>query len=282
MSSIIIFSVLVVGLFIALCYTFNKSRIELESPTIAAMEARAEAAAATVRTAEPSVDRGQMVGMREEPDIAAADAEAALEEEEYYAVEEEEELPPETEEEEPVEEEEIEPVRVDVEELPDETEPAELSSSPQMSDYEYRVMLEEGGENYVLPQWMLNFFSSSDICHTLDPSDNMVIVVKLSNAENADSGMIDISVDCDMGTQTVALTFSFGSGAEAETFKSKFYLFERGDLFELGRLVRQTDMRIDVLTRGGDYQLEYVRTIYCNLPNEVLRQITDTLSKIPT
>jgi hypothetical protein len=85
-----------------------------------------------------------------------------------------------------------------------------------------------------------------------------------------------------MGTQTVALKIAFGEGAEAETFKTKFYLFERGDLFELGRLVRQDDMRIDVLTRGADYTLEYSQTLYCRVPRILTEKVKEVLSKMPS
>jgi len=283
MISISLLSVLVVVLFVVLCYTFNNSKIELESPTIAAMEAHAEIAAAGMGTAELDMEEEPVYETEEEPEIYEEE-ESPMEPEEESVVEAEPEDEIELEDEEIVEEEE-EPAAIPYEEeVVDELEEEETSAPPpplQVTDYEYRVMLEEGGENYVLPQWMLNFFSSSDICHTLDPSDNMVIIVKLNNARNEESGDIVLSADCDMSTQTVALKISFGEGVEAETFKTKFYLFERGDLFELGRLVRQDDIRIDMLTRGADYTLEYSQTLYCGLPRILIEKIKDVLSKIP-
>ncbi len=285
MFSIGMFLVLVVVTFILLCYIFNKSKIELESPTIAAMEARAEMVQTVrqpagvrrkeERNSEPDEDLD--IGVEEKPSMEYEEyeEEPAVEEEEVLAGSpDEEEVSdiPDT----------VEVTDVHLEEeLVAEMETLEPPPAIEVTDYEYRVMLEEGGDNYVLPQWMLNFFSSSDICHTLDPSDNMVIIAKLNNAENAEAGVIDISADCDMGTQTVALKLSFGEGADSETFKTKFYLFERGDLFELGRLVRQSDIRIDILTRGADYTLEYLRTIYSKLPHDVLEKIKGVLLKHP-
>jgi hypothetical protein len=152
---------------------------------------------------------------------------------------------------------------------------------PKLSDYEYREMLEEGGGNFVLPQWITNFFSSSDICHTLDPSDNMLIIVKLSDSKNAETGVVDIYAECDMTTQTVSLKLGFGEGASAETFQTKFYLFERGDLFELGCLARQQNLRIDVLARGSDYTLEYAGTARAVIPHRVLSQLKDAIAKTP-
>ena len=43
MTSVIILSLLTVTTFVVLCYLFNESRITLDSPTIAAMEARTQA-----------------------------------------------------------------------------------------------------------------------------------------------------------------------------------------------------------------------------------------------
>jgi len=43
MVSVIVLSLLIVATFVVLCYMFSEARIELDSPTIAAMEARAEA-----------------------------------------------------------------------------------------------------------------------------------------------------------------------------------------------------------------------------------------------
>ncbi|MBI4830016.1 MAG: hypothetical protein HY801_00350, partial [Candidatus Lindowbacteria bacterium] len=146
---------------------------------------------------------------------------------------------------------------------------------------EYREMLEEGGENYVLPQWMVNFFSSSDMCHTLDPADNVVFIVKLNDPANAEK-LIDVTADCDMNSQTVALKFCFGDGASAEALKTKFYLFERGDLFELNRLMRQNDLRIDALIRAEDFTLEYLGTIHMKLPQSVSTHLKDILARIPT
>lgn len=230
MGLVILLSLLIVAAFVALCYMFNESRVELDSPTIAAMEAHTEALEAKRRAEEEPEPQPEQA-----PYIPPQDAAPDFE-------------PP-------------APARV--------------------SDYEYREMLEEGGGNYVLPQWIVNFFSSSDICHTLDRSDNVIIVVKLSDAKNAETGIVDIYADCDMTTQTVALKLGFGEGASAETFQTKFYLFERGDLFELGRLVRQQDIRIDVLTRGADYTLEYAGTVRAIVPHGVLSQLKDVLKKIP-
>ena len=43
MGSVILLSLLVTTTFVVLCYMFNESRVELDSPTIAAMEAHTEA-----------------------------------------------------------------------------------------------------------------------------------------------------------------------------------------------------------------------------------------------
>ena len=238
MASVILLSLLVVATFVLLCYIFIESKIELDPPTIAAMEAHAEAIEARRRAEEDS---------EEPPDIPAAD--------EYADVE-------------------AGTAAVNGPET------AEPPAPVAVADYEYREMMEEGGENYVLPQWMVNYFSSSDICHTLDPTDNVVIIVKLNDARNAD-GVIDISADCDMSTQTIALKLCFGEGAAAEMLKTKFYLFERGDLFELGRMVRQSDVRIDVLTRAADYSLGYACTVYSRLSQSLLAQLKNVLAKIP-
>jgi hypothetical protein len=154
--------------------------------------------------------------------------------------------------------------------------------SAPVTGYEYREMLEENGDNYVLPQWMVNFFSSSDICHTLDPADNVLFVVKVNDPRNAEKDLIDIAADCDMSTQTIALRLSFGEGAAAEALRTKFYLFERGDLFELNRLVHQNDLRIDILARAPDYTLEYARTLHARLPQSILSQLKNVLAKIPS
>lgn len=232
---LIVLSLLVVATFVMLCYVFNESRIELESPTIAAMEAHTEAVEARLKAEQPL---------------------AGTAEEEY------EDAGPEEAPEDPI----------------DQGEPPPLLK---LADYEYREMLDEGGENYVLPQWIVNFFSSSDVCHTLDSDDSVVIIAKLNDARNAERGMVDISADSDMTTQTVTLKLCFGEGAAAETFRSKFYLFERGDLFELGRLVRQEEIRIDILTRGADYTLQYALTVRGKMPHGVPTQLKSVLSKIP-
>jgi len=134
----------------------------------------------------------------------------------------------------------------------------------------------------VLPQWIVNFFSSSDICHTLDPHDNVVFIAKLRDAANVRGDMVDFSAESDMSTQTIALNLYFGEGSSGEALKTKFYLFERGDLFELNRLVHQGNVRIDVLTRGEDYSLEYASTVYTRLPQEALAQLKNVLAKIPS
>lgn len=313
MISIGLLLVLVVVMFVVLCYVFNKSKVELEFPTIAAMEAQVEMVETEREAAGVDIEEEQIIEPNEKPDVEVEETPAIEYEEEPIAEEEEVFADvPDAEEDtdildaeegtdvldaeevtdirdvedstEVLDREEVSDVPVEEELVLEEELVAETIEPPsliEVTDYEYRVMLEEGGDNYVLPQWMLNFFSSSDICHTLDPSDNMVIISKLNNAENAEAGVIDISADCDMGTQTVALKLCFGEGADSETFKTKFYLFERGDLFELGRLVRQSDIRIDILTRGADYTLEYLRTIYCKLPHDILEKIKDVLSKNP-
>jgi hypothetical protein len=236
MGSVIVLSLLVVATFILLCYMFNASKVELETPTIAAMEARAEAVEKT--RSEGRVDdegqtprRGRVVAevskVREmEPDVPVA---------------------------------------------------TPLS----MPTYEYRELLVEGGENYVLPQWMVNFFSSGDLCHTLDSSDNVVFMAKLNDARGVDGQGVEITAEPDMGTQTIAFKLGFGQSAAAETIKTKFYLFERGDLFELNRLVRQKDVRIDLLTRAPDYTLEYSHTIHTRLDPGLLTQLKNVLAKIP-
>jgi len=236
MGSVILLSFLVTTTFVVLCYMFNESRVELDSPTIAAMEAHTEALETRRRAEEEA-----------EP-VSAVEGEYA---------------------DEPVDE----VIEDDV----------AIAPPPQMEppDYEYREMLEEGSGNYVLPQWVVNFFSSSDICHTLDRPDSLVIVARLNDPGNAYTGVIDVSIDCDMTTQTVALKLCFGEGAAAETFQTKFYLFERGDLFELCCLVRRQDIRIDFLTRGTDYTLEYLCTERTTVPQSVLTHLKSVLSKIP-
>jgi hypothetical protein len=233
MISLIILSVITIGAFIFLCYLFNESRIETDSVTIAAVEARSESASMRKAGKSPSP---RVEEKRPEPAPAG---------------------------------------RMDAEPV----EPA----LPMMAaaGYEYRELLEERGENYVIPQWMVNFFSSSDVCHSLDSADKVVFIVKLSDPNNAREGAIDISAECDMSAQTVSLKFSLGEGAAAEQLKTKFYLFERGDLFELNRLVRQQEARIDVLTRSADYTLEYVATRRIRLPQHALAQLKNVLSKIP-
>lgn len=239
MISVMMLSLLIVAAVVVLFYLFNESKLEPDSPTIAAMEAHTEAVEAR-RKAEQEYESRSVPAPREEPRGASA-AEAC-------------------------------------------EEPAELPRTGKrydVPDYEYREMLEETGGNYVLPQWILNFFSSSDICHTLDSSDNVIAIVKLNDPKSAESGIVDISTECDMTTQTVALKLCFGEGAVAEVFKTKFYLFERGDLFEISRLAHQTDIRIDVLTRGADYSLEYACTLRAGLPQEVATQIKSVLTRIP-
>lgn len=238
MGSLIVLSLIIVAAFAVLCYLFNESRIELDSLTIAAVEARAEA----LDTRHPADASGQIKLSTREKEAPVADSEAVVE---------------------------------TGAEMP-EAYPASTTG------YEYRELLEENGENYVLPQWMVNYFSSSDICHTLSPTDNVLFVVKLNDRNNAERNELDITADCDMSTQTVALKFAFGEGATAEVMKTKFYLFERGDLFELNQLVRQSDARVDVLTRAPDYTLEYARTIRAVLPQNVLAQLKNVLAKIPS
>ena len=195
MGLLIVLSLLIVATFVVLCYIFNESRIELSSPTIAAMEART-GALETRRETEQESEREPAMRQR------------------YYSAD-----------------------SGETDEA--EAETAEAPLMPPLKDYEYREMLHEGGKNYVLPQWIINFFSSSDICHTLDPNDNVLFVVKLRDAENAEPDLVDVVAESDMSTQTIALNLCFGEGASKETLKTKFYLFERGDLFELNRLVRQ-------------------------------------------
>ncbi len=240
MGSVIVLTLLVVAAFIMLWYLFNEARIELNPPTIAAMEAHAEAVEAR-RTAEMDAERESAAA----PEHNRRGSEYA-----YETVEDGAE--------------------------------AEEPPLPAATDYEYREMLDEGGENYVLPQWMVNFFSSGDICHTLDPSDNVLFVVNLNDPKNAEAGIIDMSAECDMSTQTITLKLCFGEGAAAETLRTKFYLFERGDLFELNRLVRQGDVRIDVLTRAADYTFEYACTVHTRLPQNVSPQLKNVLAKIPS
>ncbi len=238
MGSVIVLSMLIVATFVVLCYLFNESRVELDAPTIAAMEARAEA-----------------IETRREDERLAEQRSSAVERRVWAQSDEAEEAG---------------------------VKPAPLAPAMDATGYEYREMLKEGGENYVLPQWMVNFFSSSDICHTLDPADNVMFVAKLNDARNAETGIVDFSADCDMSTQTIALNLCFGEGAAAETLRTKFYLFERGDLYELNRLARQSEVRMDILTRAADYTLEYACTIRSRLPQAVLSQLKDVLAKIPT
>jgi hypothetical protein len=216
MGLVIMLSLLIVATFIVLCHMFNESAVELDSPTIAAMEAHTEALEARQRAEEgPEPEPEPMPPAFEEKPWAEAPLEAA-----------------------PL----VEPFE-----------------PPKLSDYEYREMLEEGGGNFVLPQWITNFFSSSDICHTLDPSDNMLIIVKLSDSKNAETGVVDIYAECDMTTQTVSLKLGFGEGASAETFQTKFYLF----------------------ARGSDYTLEYAGTARAVIPHRVLSQLKDAIAKTP-
>jgi hypothetical protein len=234
--------VIVVGV-IALVYLFNESKLQPDSPTIAAMEAHTEALEAK-RRAEMEYD--------EEPPAAPQPQVEGF-------------GPPETE---------------DSDSYAPYEDEADMDLPPlvELSDYEYRKMLEDGGGNYVLPQWIANFFSSSDVCHTLDQSDNVVLIVKMTDPNSVETGIFDVSVDCDMTTQTVALKLHIGEGAAAEDFKTKFYLFERGDLFELGRLVRQDQVRVDILTRGSDYTLDYACTIRITLPPTILTQLRNVLA----
>jgi hypothetical protein len=244
MFLIILLSLVIVAGVVALFYLFNESKLQPDSPTIAAMEAHTEALEAR-RRAEMEY---------EEPTAAAPPQVEGF-------------GPPETEDSAsyaPYE-------GAAVEELPPLVE---------LPDYEYREMLEDGGGNYVLPQWIANFFSSSDICHTLDQSDNVILIVKMTDPNSIETGVFDVSVDCDMSTQTVALKLHFGEGAAAEDFKTKFYLFERGDLFELGRLVRQDQVRVDILSRGSDYSLDYACTTRITLPPTVLTQLKDVLANV--
>jgi hypothetical protein len=234
MPSLIILSIIIIGALISLFYLFNESKIETDSVTIAAVEARAGA-----------------TGMRR----ARKAASPRLAEEPAVAVQERE-------------------------ERHEQVEPA--FSAPSAVGYDYRELLEEESENYVIPQWMVNFFSSSDMCHTLDSSDKVVIIAKLTDPKSAEDSPVDVSVECDMSTQTVTMKLGFGEGAAAEYLKTKFYLFERGDLFELNRLVRQQDVRVDVLTRSADYTLEYIRTLRVHIPQHVLAQLKNVLSKIPS
>jgi len=233
MSSVIVLSIIIIAGFIFLYYLFNDARIELDSLTIAAVEAKSESVTAT-RTKKTAQPRS--------PEISSSStrSRSLFREEKESAVA-------------------VAPV----------------------IDYEYRELLKPNAENYVVPQWMVNFFSSSDMCHTLDHSDKVVFIVKLIDSKNAEATYTDISPECDMSTQTVTLKLCFGEGAAAEVLKTKFYLFERGDLFELNRLVRQEDVRIDILTRASDYTLEYVDTLYARIPQDVLTQLKNLLSKIP-
>lgn len=244
MLLIILLSLAIVATVVALVYLFNESKLQPDSPTIAAMEAHTEALEAR-RRAEMEAD---------EP------ASAPQPRVEGFG-------PPETDNSESY--------------APYESDAAvDLPPLVELSDYEYREMLEDGGGNYVLPQWIANFFSSSDICHTLDESDNMILIVKMTDPNSVERGIFDVSVDCDMTTQTVALKLHLGEGAAAEDFKTKFYLFERGDLFELGRLVRQDQVRVDILTRGSDYSLDYACTTRIALPPTVLTQLKNVLANV--
>ena len=238
MGSLIVLLLLIVATFVVLCYIFNESRIDLSSPTIAVMEAHAEALEARREAERQS---------RREP--AAHES--------YHSAD-------------------------SGEPAAEEAETDDFPSVPRVTDYEYRELLEEGGGNYVLPQWIVNFFSSSDICHTLDPSDNVVFVVKLRDSRNAQGDVIDFVAESDMSTQTIALNLCFGRGASEEKLKTKFYLFERGDLFELNRLARQGNVRIDILARGEDFTLEYGCTVHTRLPQDTLLQLKNVLAKIPS
>ncbi len=53
------------------------------------------------------------------------------------------------------------------------------------------------------------------------------------------------------------------------------------DLNVLGRLVRQEEIRIDILTRGADYTLQYALTVRGEMPHGVPTQLKSVLSKIP-
>jgi hypothetical protein len=233
MSSVIILLIVLVAAFIFLCYLFNQSRVELNSLTIAAVEARSEATASREKKSPASETESEHSSRAPQQKKSAPTMEPAVQ-------------------------------------------------APAAVSYEYRDLLDETGENYVVPQWMANFFSSSDICHTLDHADKVVFIVKLADSRNAEDSLINLSAECDMSTQTIALKFCFGEGAAAETFRTKFYLFERGDLFELNRLVRQQDARIDILVRSAEYTLEYLGTLYTRVPHPVLAQLKNVLSKIPS
>ena len=243
MLLIIVLSLAIVATVIALVYLFNESRLQPDSPTIAAMEAHAEALEAR-RRAEMEYEKPPAAPQPQVDGFGPPETENS----ESYA-----------------------PF--------DDTADAALPLLVELPDYEYREMLEDGGGNYVLPQWIANYFSSSDICHTLDQSDNVVIILKMADPNSIETGIFDVSADCDMSTQTVALKLLFGEGAAAEDFKTKFYLFERGDLFELGRLVRQDQVRVDILSRGTDYTLDYACTTRIELPAAVLSQLKDVLAK---
>lgn len=238
MFPVIFLSLLVAATAAALFYLFSESKVELDSPTIAAMEAHTEALEARRKT-ELEYEEHSIAEEQEEhfgaPSVQTADDTAAS---------------------------------------------RRLPRMIEMPDYEYREMLKEGSGNYVLPPWIVNFFSSSDICHTLDRANSVVVIVRLNDPKNAETGIIDISADCDMSTQTVALKLCLGEGAAAEAFKTKFYLFERGDLFELSRLARQDNLRMDILTRAPDYTLEYVNTVHAALPPSVRIQLKTALTKI--
>ncbi|RJP24918.1 MAG: hypothetical protein C4520_03225 [Candidatus Abyssobacteria bacterium SURF_5] len=234
MSSLIILAIIILAAFVFLAYLFRESKIELDSLTIAAVEAKREPAGPRV------LKRVQA------PKLQEANAAPA---------------PPES-------------------RIPESSGPA--PAAPPAPGYEYRELLEAGGDNFVIPQWMVNYFSSSEICHTLDQVDRVVLIVKLNDPRNANESSIDLSAECDMNTQTASLKLSFGEGAAAEQVRTKFYLFERGDLFELNRLVRQQDVRIDVLTRAADYSLEYAKTTRIRLPQDILAQLKNVLSKIPS
>jgi hypothetical protein len=253
MVSVILLLLLVASATVVIFYLFWASGLDPDSPTIAAMEAHVEAVEAR-RRAELESSIGE-VGQETFEDASA-------------------EIP---DEEEPDDSEQVEP---EPPEPYDEPAPDEELPVIEISEYEYREMLDEAGGNYVLPQWIVNFFSSSDVCHTLDAEDNVTIMAKLSDPQSAEAGVVDISADCDMGTQTVTLKLCFGEGAAAEAFRTKFYLFERGDLFELSRLVRQDDLRLDILTRSSDYTLEYVRTMRAGMPSTVQARLRTVLAKV--
>ncbi len=239
MVSVIFLSLLIVATIVALVYLFNESKVQRDSPTIAAMEAHTEALEARRRA---EVEHGYQPDPSEGPERIEGFDPPDTEGRDFAAA------------------------------------PAELPPIAAVSDYEYREMLDEGGGNYVLPTWIGNFFSSSDICHTLDRSDDVVIIVRMSDPASVDSGIFEFSLDSDMTTQTVTLKLCLGQGAAAETFQTKFYLFERGDLFELGRLARQDEARIDILTRASDYTLEYGRTTRAALPRQLLAQLKGVLA----